>query len=209
MKQLITLLSIILVVPFYSSAQDFSTNVWHSGVVDLNSGESIRGQLKYDLKDERVLLIVNNQVKAYPVNIVESFSIKDALSNQSRIFFSIPHTLYNDYSRNHFFELLSEGQMSLLSRQEIVMRKVRYDVTNGYLYSNRNYPVPHEEENYFLMDSEGGISACGNTNKDVIEFFSDYSKEIKAFIRSNKLDVNFRYDMMHVIEYYNTLKTQD
>lgn len=206
MKKLTILLLALLLIPFHGMAQDFSANVWHSGIIDLTSGESVTGQLKYNLKDEQVLLVVNNQVRAYPVNKVESFQIKDALSDQARIFFSIPHTLNNNYNRNHFFELLSEGQMSLLSRQEIVMRKVRYDVTNGYLYSNRNYPVPHEEENYFLMNSEGEIAACGNTNKDVIEFFSKYEKEIKAFIRSNKLDVSFRYDMVHVVEYYNSLQ---
>lgn len=208
MKKLAIILYLIALVPICTVAQEFSVNMWHVGEIDLTSGETKRGKIKYSLEEEQVLLIVGNKLHSYSTNKVESFLIKDALSNESRLFFSIPHSLNNNYKRNHFFELLSDGQVSLLSRQEIVLRRVRRDVTNDFIFRNPNYPVPMESENYFLMDAQGNISACGNTNKEVIEYFSDHSAQIKSFIKANKLDVNFRYDMIHVVEYYNSLKVK-
>lgn len=207
MKRLTLLLSLLLVT-FISQAQQSSENVWHWGEIDLVTGETVTGKLKYNLADENVLILVNDVVRSYHVNKVEAFAIKDASSSKSRYFFSIRHTLNHDYSRQHFFELLAEGQVSLLTRQELV-KKVRYNNgVNPQFAGRHSYAVLEETENYFLMDSKGKIQACDNTNKAVLHFFKDENKKLREFMKINKLDVSIRQDMVYVVEYYNKLKAE-
>ena len=203
MKKL-TLFLTLLLLSTWIQAQQFSADVWHWGELDLVNGQTLKGKIKYNLQDEHVLLIANNVVTAYPINKIQAFAIRDAISAEDRVFYAIPHTLYNNYERNHFFELLSDGQVSLLTRQEIV-RKIRYDASGAYLYGSRSYPVLEEEENYFLMDDQGNITSCGNSNREILEYFTDKSKELKEFIKTNKLNVARRNEMVYVVEYYNKL----
>ena len=45
--------------------QELPNEMWHPGVVVLNDGDSIRGNIQYDFKTNLVQLAIDGQVKAF------------------------------------------------------------------------------------------------------------------------------------------------
>ncbi|MBT29515.1 MAG: hypothetical protein CMO01_07615 [Thalassobius sp.] len=203
------ILLIILFFSFYgANAQKFSKDLWHKGEIDLTTGETVSGFIKYDLQSDNLIYKNGNTVRSYNATRVEAWQIVDQKSKQVRYFFTLPYsTDGTSYKKPTFFELLTEGEpYSLLGREKIV-EKVE-NMYDPYWFGGRNVRVTVQVDDYFLINDDGKIAYCSRELEEALAMLNDKDKVLKKFIKVNKLDIERREDMVQVVDYYNSLNQQ-
>ena len=204
--KLITSLILLLTISVVGHAQKYSMDFWHDGEMDVNSGKTLRGKIKYDLEAESIQFMEGNVLRSYSASNVDAFQIVDALDNRVRYFYSLPYTYQNQYQKNHFFELLTEGYFTLLAREKLVER-VR-NVNDPFSPVGFNtYRVFFLEYDFFLVDPSGEIiSITSSKPKEVIEILKGKEEKLETYIKQNRLRLEEWEDMTKLVSYYNSLK---
>jgi len=62
-----------------------------------------------------------------------------------------------------------------------------------------------EYESYFLLDKEGNLIELPNSKNKRIEAFGSHKKDLKAFVKKNKVHIKNEKGMRKLVEYYNSL----
>ncbi len=193
---------LFLFFPFTSSfSQNFSKDYWHNGEVDLSSGTTIEGKVKYDLAKDVIIIDEQGISKSFSAANVLAFQFKDALTGKVRYFFSIPADLGNGYVRKHFFELIEEGKVSFLVREAIIRKYDpglgRWGPTMGMVYYMLDY-------DFFFLDESGTITQIiAKKEEQVFSYFPSMRKELKLFVKKNKLQLRKLGDMRKLVAFYN------
>ncbi len=66
-------------------------------------------------------------------------------------------------------------------------------------------PTYKEKIIYYMADSEGVLSELPNSKKKKVEALSKNTKELKVFVKENKVNVNKEKDLIKLAEFVNTL----
>ncbi|WP_425391016.1 hypothetical protein [Ekhidna sp.] len=194
---LICLLAILSV-----SAQRFSSEVFHDGFLVTTDKDTIKGDLKYDL-DANILTVVHRgKTKSFSSHKVFYFEIFDKIVNNYRQFYSIPYTVNFDYKIPVFFELVYEGEMSLLAREHLVSQTV--NSSSAYWGGGTGTQIVIKYT-YYFMDDNGKITYFNGKRKDLLSFMSKKQSEVKKFIKDNKLDTDEMADLVRITAFYNSI----
>jgi hypothetical protein len=184
-------------------AQEFPSELWHKGFLVTTDKDTLRGELKYDLENNMVQVNSNNALKAIGSRKIYYFEIFDKTVSSYRHFYVLPYTLDSQYETPVIFELLYEGQMSLLAREEIVLENVSatpYGFMGGAGFSR--YRLVYR---FFFVDTKGNITRYNMKKKELLSIFVRKEKQIKQFIQRNKLDTDNIRDLIRITAYYNSL----
>jgi hypothetical protein len=205
-----------------AQAQRVLINEWPRGTVILNDGDTIRGSLTYYRAEDLIQVqLPNGAVQAFaPVNVYAflAYSGDNSYRQLFRTHLWNRGNDYSDFRSPAFFEQLSrEGQYSLVKRESVVRRDMQQDMMfrrGMYRYDpflmGGGMPrfVDQVQENFFLVSPEGKIRALRSPKKDIITAFDPKSRQVKAYIKQNKLACNTSHDLIKVITYYNSLLNQ-
>ena len=129
----------------------------------------------------------------------EFFEIFDETVHKYRKFFVLPYSNASNYKSPVFFELLEEGEITLLSRDLL-----EYKTYNSGLYGG-SYTLLTETHNYFLLKSDGTIVDFKGTRNDLLSLMGTKGKMVEKYIRTNRLDFDDKYDVAQMVAYYNSL----
>ena len=150
LKSKVTTLGLIfcLILPSIEvTAQRFSFEYWHDGSLTLVDGDVQSGKIKYDFENEVIQFQSDRGVNsAYTCKSFLKFEIMDELQGKPRIFYSLPYSPEGGYESPRLFEVLMEGKMNLLSREE--KQTVRRNQTYGL------YMLPSQEDlvlSYYIL----------------------------------------------------------
>ncbi len=174
------------------------------GEVDLKNGQTLKGVLDYDLKNNSLQIVLDNKIKGYDITSVESFQAFDKITHKTKFFFSLPYQVNHGFYRDLIFELLTEGKLTLFSRQ-IPTEEYR-SVYNGGRYVWANITVL--KENYFFISDDSEMTACDNSLKDLMKFMADKEKEMQEFYKKNRLKLEKRTDMIKIVNHYNSISAE-
>ena len=120
--------------------QDFPSELWHKGKLVLLSEDTIIGKIKYDLKNDLVQINVRNVLQTYSSRKILYFEIFDETIESYRHFYALPYNVQQNYKVPLLFEVLYEGELSLLCREEIVTESVpQYNSYPYSTYGNSRY----------------------------------------------------------------------
>ncbi|MEJ0032613.1 MAG: hypothetical protein WDO15_20660 [Bacteroidota bacterium] len=155
-------LLLIASVGYGQQTSNFSFEQWHKGYVILEGGDTLKGQIKYNLQADLVQFQNQNQVETFTARKVVFIEIFDALTHEYRRFFSLPFAAQGGYKSPVFFELLAEGEMTLLSREALEYR------TYSSFYYYGSYTRLVLVYKYYLLDRNGEIKEF--VGKKVIGF---------------------------------------
>lgn len=182
-------------------AQQFSSDFWHDGFVVTAKGDTLRGQVKYDM-ETNVILLQNSQFKTFSSFQVFYFNIYDKLVENYRQFYSIPYRLKFDHETPVFFELLFEGPLSLLAREAIVQETVPLgnSVTRGATVVRDKVVLE-----FFFVDKEGDLAAFSGKKSDLYEIMSQKQRKVKDFMKSNNLKADNARDLVRITAFYNSI----
>jgi hypothetical protein len=180
-------------------AQQFPSDFWHEGRVVLLEGDTLRGNIKYDLQQDLIQLSVSNQNTTFSARKVLFFEIFDTSVRKYRQFFALPFTTVGGYRSPVFFELLEEGKMTLLARESVEYR------TQNSPYYMGSYSRLVLIYKYYFLDEKGNINEFNGNKNDLLELMNMKSEEVEKYIKANKLRYDDKYDFARIVAYYNSL----
>ncbi|HTH56299.1 MAG TPA: hypothetical protein VL728_09655 [Cyclobacteriaceae bacterium] len=193
---------VILFTRTLTSAQTFPFDLWHQGKVITVNKDTIKGLVKYD-RENFLQIKHDEKTEIYNSSKVISFEIRDLSYKQDRQFFSLPYSTRGEYKTPFFFELISSGKLTVLSREMVE--------TKTASSSHISYPPKIYRslvEKYFLLKENGDIDAFRGKKKDWNELFSLRSNEVRNYAKQHKLDFSKKYQLKQIIDYYNLLESK-
>ncbi len=190
----------ILLTGVTIAQRDWPSELWHDGKVVLTSGDTLKGNIKYDFNQDLVQYVVSNRkAEIYSARKVLFFEIFDETVHKYRRFFALPYTNPTGYKASTFFELLEEGKMTLLSRELL-----EYKVYNSSFYGG-SYSRMVQTFYYFFLKEDGTIEDFRGKKNDLLDLMGNKVNSVEKYIRANRLDFDDKYDVARIVAYYNTL----
>lgn len=202
MKRVLVFLAAIVIVNL-SSAQEYPSEMVHDGKVVLLSEEVIEGKIKYDLENDIIQVVVNGSVQTYSARKILYFTIYDESVEMFRTFYAIPYEVQPNYEVPILFEVLYEGSLSLLAREQIVTETVP-QYSSSYR-STINMTRTRLSYEYFFLDKNGNFTKYNMKKFELYEVMRKKESQIKQYIKKNNLKHDSRRDLVRIIAYYNAL----
>ncbi len=179
--------------------QTWPFELWYEGKIVLDSGDTLRGLVKYDLQKDVVEYTRNDRsADVFTARKAVFFEIFDEKAKHYRRFFALPYEATAGYRTPVFFELLEEGKLTLLAREFLEYRTN----TSPYFYGYSTLVLDHK---FYFLHENGTIDLFSGNKNDLFEMMGKYSDEVQKFIRKNRLRLDDRYDFARIIDYYNSL----
>ncbi|GAA5028863.1 hypothetical protein GCM10011506_13840 [Marivirga lumbricoides] len=186
-------------------SQDLPNEMWHPGLVVLEEGDTLRGQIQYDFKTNLVQLAIDNKIKTFSSQQVLFLNFHCQFFKRFRYFYSIPYRLKGSMNVPVFFEILAEGRLTLMSREYVVVESInRY---GNPMYRPLGVGGTREilTYDYYLLTDNGDINLYLEKKKDLLPYFGRYEDEMAKYIRKNKLKVDKQQDLVRIVNYYNEI----
>lgn len=193
-------LSISLLLSASAWGQQWPSELWHDGRLVLDSGDTLKGQIKYDLKQDLIQYHLPNQrTDAFSARKVVFFEIFDQTVRRYRQFFALPFTNQAQYRAPVFFELLTEGKLTLLARESVEFRT----------YSSPYYLGSYSREvlvyHFYFLDDEGNIEEFKGSKSDLLSMMGKKSSDVEKYMKTNRLKIDDKYDFARIVAYYNSI----
>lgn len=201
---LLICISTIAATSLVHAQSGYASDNWYRGSIILAEGDSLSGELHYDLQNNLVQLNAGNVIKAYSARQVWSFSFYDPDLMADRQFYALPYTVESNYKAPVLFELLTEGDISLLAREKLVTENVPQYGYGGF--GNYSYLRTRIRRDYFMGFANGNIKNYDGTKKDLLYLLRDHASEVKKFINAHRFRYDDKRDLIQIINYYNSLK---
>ncbi len=170
---------------------------WEEGVVLGIDDKLYKAQLRYDaLNDEMQILSGDNKVKALLPSRVKGTRMGD------RIFMLHPYLEGRKGMEIGFFEVLSEGEVSLFKRYEAVQQQVaEIHPTMGRKLSDEIEIVIMED---YYYSSRGRPAVELRTSKGaVLDVLSRRRKAVGNFAKQNSLNPRNEEGLIAIFDFYN------
>lgn len=190
-----------------ATAQDFPSDLWHNGKVVLLTNETLQGAIKYDLQNDLVQININNQLQTYSARKINYVEIFDETVKSTRTFFALPYQVQVNYEVPILFEVLYEGKLTLLCREELVTESMQaYNPYMPYSYYP-GYGGTRQRLSYrfYFLDERGKIIEYNMKKGELLQFFRKKQQEIKQYIKKNNLKHDRMRDLVRITAYYNAL----
>lgn len=191
-------------IPNSIFAQNFSKEYWHKGEVYLFTEESVKGSIRYDLDQNNITIRTSdNTLRSYNASQVEQFWIQDELQKRVRYFYALPQIVKNDYRVLYFFELLTEGKITLLCRENFVVKQAGY--YSPYMWggwvNGGSYVV--QEDDYFLLNDRGNVVDVEESREAIMELFGTKKDVMEFYLLDHNNKLRNREDLLKMIRYFN------
>ncbi|RLD20895.1 MAG: hypothetical protein DRI71_09785 [Bacteroidetes bacterium] len=180
-------------------SQTFPSEMWHEGQLVLVTEEVISGVLKYDQVQGIVQVEVGEKIYTYSAKSIFHFKIYDSTADSYREFYSLPYGLVTSYKVPVIFEVLIEGNITLLSREYVVTKNIQDPFSFG------SYAKEVLVYDYYFLDKEGNITKYTLKKKDLYNALSKRQSQIIDYMKTNRLRHDKRNDLIRVILFYNAL----
>ncbi len=194
---------------FLASAQEFPSEMWHTGVLVTVDGDTVKGQIKYDLQNDVVQIKLRDVMQTFSARKIHYFEIFDETIDSYRHFYALPYSVQNNYQVPLLFEVLYEGQLSLLCREEIVTEtspqynSYPYGYYGGTPYSQtRRARLKYQ---YYFLEKQGDITVYNLKKSELFSFFKKNQQQMKQYIKKNNLKHDRMRDLVRIVAYYNAL----
>lgn len=190
------------IITFFTSAnlfgQQWPFEYWHEGKLVLESSDTLLGKIKYDINSDIIQLDQNTVLQSFTARKIVFFEIFDKTTSRYRQFYSIPYSPSGGYKAPAFFELLSEGKLTLLARESLEQKNSGY---YGYGTVSRLELV----YKYYTLSDKGQVDMFSGKRNDLLELMRNREDQVKQFIKTNKISLEYKYHLASVFTYYNSL----
>jgi len=181
-------------------AQQFAFELWHTGKAVLDTGDTLRGTIKYDLQTDILQLNDNKKLESFTPRKVLFFEIFDETVKRYRVFYSLPFAQTGQYKAPVFFELIEEGKLTVLCREAL-----EYRTTSSPFFFYGSVTRLVLVNKFFMLKENGNIEEFRGKKNDWYTFMPTKADEVERYAKSNRLDLDEKYELSQVIAFYNSL----
>lgn len=186
-----------------TEAQKQPGSTWGAGLVALLDETEYNGQIKYDLTINTVQLNQGDKTLSFGASKVEYFEFFDVNEKILRQFYSLPFTATtSNYESLIFFELLTEGKITLLNREELIERVVSRPMTFGY-YPGGTMIERTLQDNFFILEENGKVRVFDPAQENIFDVFFPYTNQMLDFAAKNRVSSRRKHDLILLINHYN------
>lgn len=175
-----------------------ASTVWNRGRVLLADSSMLDGLVSYNIRRDVIQVQLKDTVRIFAANQIWNFEIYKNIprasleSTEVKIvktkFYSLPYEGKNGYARPKLFEVVVNGNTSLLRRW-----------SHGTAYYDRKL---------YLINPAGKITQIKKRRGSVIKAFDGKHEELKKIAKSGNLDMYDLSDVIAMVEEYNRLVDQ-
>ncbi|MEM6841570.1 MAG: hypothetical protein AAF632_05055 [Bacteroidota bacterium] len=203
MKYIIGLLLFTINIQLVNATSFPQSGVWCTGKVKLDNDVVLEGEISYDLKFEAIQIKTGELVQTYTAENIVDFEIFDPIKYRHRKYVAVDHSMKEGYKRKTFFEVLSDGKITILRKSKYVRRpRVTEDYRAPHVYLNavcrHTYYVYHQNKFTEIEDFQAQI----------IPLMNSHEQEVSAYVEKCRLKLREIHEQMRVINLYNQLVTQ-
>lgn len=187
------------------SSQDLPNDMWHPGMIVLDSEDTLRGRIQYDFESNLLQYTVDDRIRTFSSQNVLYFSFHCQFFKRYRYVYSLPYQLKGRMNTPIFFEILAEGKITLMTREYVVLeRSNRFG--NPMYNSSRGFGGREIlTYDYFLLTENGDISKYSEKRKDIYPYFGRLEAPMKDYIKDKKLRIDRQADLIRIINHYNQI----
>ncbi len=181
-------------------AQRFSSEYWHDGTAILLDGTKIPGKIKYDFQQDIIQVEANGEIKPYTAQNFLYFEIQDAYLERPRRFYSLPYNPVNGYDTPRMFEVLVEGKINLLSREE-------REVSSGN-YGFGVYRIPDQDDlimSYYILKEGSTIRDFRAKKAELLNYMGAAKRTVEDKMKEERWNVKDEDDLIRIVSFYNSL----
>jgi hypothetical protein len=132
---------------------------------------------------------------------VKSFVWIDSLTRKPHYFVNGKDFKSNDNTTlSGFFEVLEEGDFTLLSKTEVAVKKSNYNESLDM--GDRDDRIIKKAKFYYLHN--GKVNELPSSRKKLLPVFGDRAFAMEEFIKKNSLSVNQPAHLRIIFEHYNS-----
>ncbi|MEM1137261.1 MAG: hypothetical protein AAGI07_15590 [Bacteroidota bacterium] len=192
-------------VPFvsYESAGRFFWNEdWHIGRAVLKDKKIVEGyKLRYDLGNNQLEVMVNNDIKVLPLKELHYFEW--VYEEDSAVSFFVNGLDYKieGVGLVGICEVLTMGMVQLFMKRDVNISRDNY-VTG---FNNARSVERGNARTEFYLAEGNRLLPITKKEKDNLIQFGEKGDEIKSFVKRSKLRWKKPEDLIKIVDYYNQL----
>lgn len=176
---------------------------WCPGQVTLADQRVVGGEINYDLKYNAIQVRHNGVVRTYTAEKIAHFEMFDQVKHRERRYVAIDHRLAEGYQRKTFFEVLTEGDLTILRKSKYVRKpRVTEDQRAPHIYLNA--VCRHDYYAY----NQGEFFEIKDFKEQVLPLMTSYEDLVQDYIQRCKLKLRKINEQMRVVHLYNQLCSQ-
>ena len=176
---------------------------WCPGQVTLVNQRMVAGEINYDLKYNAIQVRHDGVVRTYTAEKIAHFTLFDLVKHRERRYVAIDHQLDEGYQRKTFFEVLTEGDLTILRKSRYVRKpRVTEDKRAPHIYLNavcRHDYYAYNQGDFFEID---------DFKEQVLPLMNSYEDLVQDYIKRCKLKLRKINEQMRVVHLYNQLCSQ-
>jgi hypothetical protein len=166
---------------------------WEKGQATLLDGSILEGEFRYNIYLQKMQAVVEGDTFAF-AKPCELASLQ--LGEQKFIYTTFVRG--DQEVSNSWFEILCEGDCQLLLR-----RYIKYRVTDGD--DDPTNDQLYRRDDYYSRTDGGALKEIFQTKESVFGLMKDHEKLVKDYMKSEKLKLTDRQDLVQLFAYYNSL----
>ncbi len=177
---------------------------WNPGVVMLESNKILEGDIKYDHKNGVIQCRENGKIKAFSSHGVASFYYLNETTNILHRFIAVEQETKENYRRKQFYEIVLEGDLTLLRKRNKSADPVRKGHNSG------SASLMHHILCYdYYVYRDGEMTEINKFKKRVMPLMKDKKREVVSYADKKSLKLYYLMDQISLISYYNGLMYAD
>lgn len=204
MKKCLILSITVLISTVQSMSSPINQGFWCPGSVTLENRQVVTGEVSYDLKFNAVQVRHDGVVRTYTAEKIAHFDLFDQVKHRNRHYVAIDHPVEEGYRRKTFFEVLTDGKMTILRKTKYVRRpRVTEDFRAPHIYLNAVC-----KHTYYVFN-DGEFFEIDDFKEQVLPLMSRHEDLVKDYIEQCRLKLRKVHEQMRVVHLYNQLCTQE
>ncbi|RMA65665.1 hypothetical protein [Ulvibacter antarcticus] len=171
----------------------------------------LQGNIYKDKKLAQTGVLMRYNMFSDEIEIKNSSTDKTygALIQDASVFVKIFNDIYvfapfqGSNANGHYFKVVTEGTNFDLYKKEEVTYQPPYAPKTTY---EREKPAEWvKNETYFLVSKSGDYYELPNSKSKILKVMKNKEKDVKDYIKKNKLDLDKEKDLEKLVDYYNSI----
>ncbi len=186
------------------ASQDLPNEMWHPGMIVLDSEDTLRGEIQYDFESNLLQYSQDKRIRTFTSQNVLYFSFHCQFFKRFRYVYSLPYQLKGRMNVPIFFEILAEGRITLMSREYVVTES--NNRFGNPMYSSRAFSSREIlTYDYYLLTENGDINRFSEKKKDLYPYFGRLEEKMKDYVKENRLHTDKQADLIKIIDHFNQI----
>ncbi|APQ16685.1 hypothetical protein [Maribacter hydrothermalis] len=174
------------------------------GEVIVNNKVELIGKMRYNAFRNEIEILDNKTSTSY-YSLLKRAYIGVEIGNRSYNIYTYKDS--DESVRTSYFTNLNEGKLKLLFKPEAILKQARRPSTSyekyvppTYVWNNSYYILRGSKDNEVNHAFKVRL-----TKKNILELTGEKEREMKAYVKENKLNLRQEKDVVSFLNYYNTL----